>query len=339
LSAIRTLLAPCSVSRTPPLNYREDAGALSYLLLDDSWTAVDLHEFFGAYASPYGVVFRGGSVEAVSLDYSMVRQRNNATFVKKIAAGRVRHAPGTCVVANNAFFINYYHWLLEALPRLYCVRDEVRNASLILCDDVTSFHRETLALFECGNVMYVRRDELVRADTLLLPEPVSPRYGQHNPKLLREFADWMRRRVGRDDGRRNPGRRIYVVRGQDKRRRAVNDVELDALLAAHGFEPVVLERLSVAEQVALFGQAEAVASLHGAGLSNMLFMPPGGAVIELVSDRYPDGCLFNLAAACGHRSVVLPCETVGARDRSGPKYYDMRVDIAKCRQCLERLGL
>ncbi len=334
----QVLVAACSVQRSPPLNYEADREALAYLVLRDSWAEVTLHRYRHAYASPYGAVFHEGSVEPGPLDYSLLERQKASTFRKKIILGRVKRVSGPSVVCHNTFYRNYYHWLLEALPRLYCLRDDLAGRSLILHQDLEAFHLQSLALFGLAGVIQVRRDELALVDDLLCPGPLSKTYGQHNPGHLAGMSAWIQSRVGVATGRTAGARRVHIVRGGDKRRCVANGDEVAAMLAARGFEQVVLETLSFEEQVRLFSKAEAVASIHGAGLANALFMPPGGTVIEFVSQDYPDGCLFNLAAACGHRSLVFVSKTTGPKDRSGPKYYDVTVDTKKVSRVMKSLG-
>ena len=336
---LRTLMPPCGVKRIPPVNHAVDSAALAYLQFADEWASVGLHESRDVYVSPYGVLFRDGHVDSFSLDYSMRGQRNRRSFAKKIALGRVQPVCGTSVSVHNAFFRNYYHWLLEALPRLYCVRDGLPEAHLLVCAEMQAFHRQSLELFGCRSVIPIGRGELAHAERLLFPEPVSPAYGQHNPELLASMARWIKKRAGISAKKERPGRRIYIARRSDQRRKLVNGDQVEALLSRCGFERVVLEGLDFARQVELFDQAAVVASIHGAGLANVIFMPSGGTVIEFVSDRYPDSCLYNLAAACQHRSLVLPCSTTGPFEKSGPKYYDMSVDTEKLETYLDKLKL
>jgi capsular polysaccharide biosynthesis protein len=47
---------------------------------------------------------------------------------------------------------------------------------------------------------------------------------------------------------------------------------------------VQLERVDLPEQIALFSRATTVIAQHGAGLANVLWMPPGSQVIEIIPD-------------------------------------------------------
>lgn len=74
---------------------------------------------------------------------------------------------------------------------------------------------------------------------------------------------------------------------------------VDVVDAAH-MEPV--------EQMRLFSSTSLLVGQHGAGLANMLWMPRGSAVVEILPPSPPwvAPIFSNLAAALGHRIVVVP---------------------------------
>jgi hypothetical protein len=75
-------------------------------------------------------------------------------------------------------------------------------------------------------------------------------------------------------------RRLYISRNDAKARRVANEAELAPVLAAHGFETVILKGMPLARQVRLFQEAEMVVAPHGAGLTNIAWCRPGTKIIE-----------------------------------------------------------
>lgn len=72
--------------------------------------------------------------------------------------------------------------------------------------------------------------------------------------------------------------------------------------------------LSVRQQVERSARTRVLIGQHGAGLANMVFMRPGGTVIE-IHPPLPAEAVHTfrlLAAACGHRYVTVPQEDVHA---------------------------
>ena len=82
------------------------------------------------------------------------------------------------------------------------------------------------------------------------------------------------------------------------------------------------EDLSFSEQVSLFAEARVVVSLHGAGLSNIIFAPPAAHVVEIADPSHLDAAYYGPAAAAGHHYWLLFGEAVGTYN---PGYHDLYV--------------
>jgi hypothetical protein len=78
-------------------------------------------------------------------------------------------------------------------------------------------------------------------------------------------------------------RRVYLSRGDAGVRRLTNEEDVIALLTKYGFETLAIGSMPISEQVAVFADTTHLVSAHGAGLSNMIFMPENSVVTELVS--------------------------------------------------------
>jgi hypothetical protein len=190
--------------------------------------------------------------------------------------------------------VNYYHWMLEALPRLgiaqYC-GEPWTGFDAIACDWLAlPFHRESLELLgiagdrliECRDVPCLQADELITVNRLngvsamacqfLRRSFLRPDHPPPAPVLAAQARD-------------HP-LRLYLSRRQAPYRKLRNEAELIATLETHGFISVTLETLSLLDQAALLAAATAVVSIHGAGLTNLVFCDPGTRVLELFSPHY-----------------------------------------------------
>jgi capsular polysaccharide biosynthesis protein len=81
-------------------------------------------------------------------------------------------------------------------------------------------------------------------------------------------------------------RRFYVSRRGHPMRVMVNEVALEAALIRRGFQIVRPERMSVADQIRLFADAEAIVGPTGAGLTNALFAARGCKVLEIQPENF-----------------------------------------------------
>jgi capsular polysaccharide biosynthesis protein len=84
-------------------------------------------------------------------------------------------------------------------------------------------------------------------------------------------------------------------------RRITNEKEMESILERHGFEIHFFENYDLKKQIELMSETKHLLAVHGAGLTNMLFMKEGGKVLELrnAGDAH-NNCYFSLAAALGH---------------------------------------
>jgi capsular polysaccharide biosynthesis protein/tetratricopeptide (TPR) repeat protein len=102
-----------------------------------------------------------------------------------------------------------------------------------------------------------------------------------------EHLAFLRGRLGIPSSQRAPGRgrRLYLTRASAGYRGLVNEEEVGAVLAAEGFEAYVPDGRSMAEQIAVFAQAEAIVAPIGGGTAAVAFAPPGTRVLELTHER------------------------------------------------------
>lgn len=77
------------------------------------------------------------------------------------------------------------------------------------------------------------------------------------------------------------GGKLFLTRRSAKLRQLRNGDEIEEKLAREGFEIFQARDDNHAEQVAKFYAADIVVSVHGAGLTNLLFCRPGTRVIEI----------------------------------------------------------
>ncbi len=86
-----------------------------------------------------------------------------------------------------------------------------------------------------------------------------------------------------------------------------------------------MEDYSLQQQVDLLSETKALIGLHGAGLTNMLFMPTGAQLLELRNqgDR-SNNCFFSMAADLHHRYYYL----TNAGNKADAYDVEIEVDIA-----------
>ncbi len=93
-----------------------------------------------------------------------------------------------------------------------------------------------------------------------------------------------------------PKKKIYITRKSATRRKVENELSLIELLEKNGFLILELESFTFAEQVKLFTECEVLISIHGAGLTNCIFMQENTFMLEFYKqDTFINYCFERMA--------------------------------------------
>ena len=100
-------------------------------------------------------------------------------------------------------------------------------------------------------------------------------------------------------------KRIYLDRGRTRVRHVEYEDRLIALLEAEGFERVTGRWSNLAEQIAIFSQAEAVVGIHSGGMANMLWAGPQALFVEITAEDARESTALHWCSAVGARYRLL----------------------------------
>jgi capsular polysaccharide biosynthesis protein len=237
---------------------------------------------------------------------------------------------GTVVPLRSASN-NYYHTLVDNLPRLYALHRGAgaeHRIRLLVAERLQPWEAYFLPLVLPANVeiAFVPRNTLFAPERCLLSGFLSRQMAGYLPREYLAF--FLPRVLPRRPRQRS--RRLYVTRRHSPvGRRILNDDELSRRLERRGFQTVALESLPVAEQIELFYDARLVVGAHGAGLTNLLFAA-GAGVVELhpASRLFPH--YYFLCKAMRHEYRYL-CGTAAGRNS------DFSVDPDRVERLLDAL--
>ncbi len=233
----------------------------------------------------------------------------------------------------NPWGSGYHHWLAEVVPKLVEFEDVCRRGTLITPDVLPLFVAEFFELFGFTNTYRLSGNGFFRELNLIS----NPRSGHFDPQVMIAARDRIMKKLGVKAERQDL---IYVTRRNARARRVVNEDVLKASLVKVGFNVVDLDGMSFASQVELFANCQTLISIHGAALTNMLFMPPASRVIELFPrlldrDKELNACYHRLASALGHEHEFLWCKRSADSSNYAVDTGDIEVEPDKLTSCLE----
>jgi capsular polysaccharide biosynthesis protein len=196
---------------------------------------------------------------------------------------------------------NWYHWMVECLPRVFQVDSSVPSSAPFIVTSRTPpagmealerFADREIVVVDAALSLEVERLHVLAPSVQILDTtrvPWSQGLSMNTAPLL-EF----RRRLGlANQTLGGNGRRVFLQR-TSSRRGLINQHLLAEIAGQLGLELVDPSGLSWLEQIELFSSSSLVVGASGAVMANYLLMPSGSRVLALTSDSLAD---FVLPAA------------------------------------------
>jgi capsular polysaccharide biosynthesis protein len=289
-----------TINREPPTNLISDDAYLFEAAFRYRTNDVYVKRFGKVWVSPDSVVYKKGTVLTETLatqdHHSYYRLRHLA---KKLLTGRKVKLDRTkdYLLVTDAWSAGHFHWFMEVLPRIWTIRDRAKKFVLLLPDTpyVRKVGLESLNLLNLDfeDFVLMKEGDFYRARDLYFVSRVTAP-GQTHDRIMKEIN------AGFVGGRADGQNKIYISRAKARVRKVLNEQELIPLLKDHGFELLYGEDFSLGEQIEIFAKCSTLMGIHGAGLTNCIFMKPGGNVIELRKRERNYG-YWHLAGSLGHK--------------------------------------
>ncbi len=292
-------------------------GTLSYPALYAHWLKD------AQVVSPHGLIVSGKKVierfvhvNDIHMDtfcYTLLaKQKEQSIIATRINVRLEHHSP----IFYCGYTDNYYHWLIECLPRFSMALDLIVKHALpkrfLIPLPLKSWQWHMLAAmgitpehcvvgherldFLCKNLIAI---DLPSFDMMSHPKTLDL-LKRHLP------AQWFDEAV-------EPNRKLLLVRPKSGPQRLSNQERVRGMAAAKGFEAVAPETMSFEQQVKLFRSASHVIGSGGAALANLVFTQPGSkALIFGPVDQIQPATFSPLVAAHGDNVTYLACDSIAS---------------------------
>ncbi len=264
--------------------------------------------------SPEGILFRGNQILPESFAFpANIKQWKRRSLLKFFITNNLLQRPR--LIEHDLLWVTddwsrgYFHWLTDVLSRIFVMRPRLDHMNLLLPSAFESFDFVTASLkaFEV-KVEFMAQHEVVKCRRLFLPTHTAPS-GHYNEEIIRGVRDLLLRTYG-SNNQEKLNDCIYISRGRAPKRRIANEAVVVDTLAEFGFQTIYAEELSFEQQVKVFSRARYVVANHGAGLTNMLFMPSHASVLELRHHTdCTNNCYFTLSSALHLNYFYQTCQS------------------------------
>ncbi|WP_461453559.1 glycosyltransferase family 61 protein [Mucilaginibacter sp.] len=331
------------INRKLPENYQH--GELDFCKTEFSYNThnVELLTFKNCYVNFFGNLYTSALklVEVSLVAPSIFRNRSWFRFLKKVIIKPKRKLANDekYLLAFDQWSNNHYHWINDYLPRLTLLASELQNYTLLLPDE-PYIRNVGVKLLDYLNlkprrIEWIGRGKFVKAPDLTLITSVVLS-GQVHDELIKQVQNRLSDTLL--SGNLNASRRIYISRTKASNRKVLNEAEVISLLKEYDFEVVAFEDLSIEQQIQLANTTSVMISMHGAGLTNAIFMKKNTAVLEFRRDKvYHNQCYWHLSAALGQKYYYLFGQPDSDNVIEGAPGCNLTIPLSKLRLTVEQM--
>ncbi|MFX1383817.1 MAG: glycosyltransferase 61 family protein [Promethearchaeota archaeon] len=237
----------------------------------------------------------------------------------------------TSIMHLNLAKNNLYHWIIDCLPRLYAItKYPETKINFIVNKDIDELQLEMLKIFldDRFKIIPIDRNEVWYLEKYLFSSFISNPCSGYLPV---EYLNFIKNKFIRNYGIKvnKKNKRIYISRQKALKRKLKNEKQLFDLLKKYNFERVYSEDYSFKEQVEIFSSASIIISIHGAGLTNMIFSE-NLKVIEIYPANFITTHYFMLAKALGFKYKYIIGDELDNK-------LNFRIDLSKVESLIKDL--
>ncbi len=200
---------------------------------------------------------------------------------------------------------NYYHWVIDVLPRLIILKNEIKKEkllNLLVPNYKKKYQIESLNCFidnKRTNFINLSKYKFMQFDKITLSSN-----NENFEYLNKNLLSYLKNKVLTEARKKLKSpkykyEKIFISRADanlKNKRNLKNNLEIENYLIKKGFNVLILSNYSFLEQALIFNNAKLVVGLHGAGLTNILFCKKRTKIIEITLDNWPK--LFKKLSKC-----------------------------------------
>ncbi|UGB03249.1 glycosyltransferase family 61 protein [Leclercia sp. G3L] len=269
----------------------------------------------GLFSGGAGVFLKDGSIieptfstqdSHLSLSSDYFYEKDGEIFKRDVVTLHEDTVEGLCYFLGN-LLPHWGHFLLDGISRLWFLLrlpNELREKLKFICYDnhIPTWGWELLNAFGINerNLIFMKKGMLVK--NLIMPLESYRTHISASSEFQCVFDTIRDFYCNRLDVK--PTRKVYLSRRNQLARRLSNESCIESLLSSEGYEIIIPESLSVAEQVQLAASSKILIGTTGSGLYLAAFQKRGSSTIVIHPN---DFLLFDdfILSAIGHRNAFF----------------------------------
>jgi len=333
------LYKPASIKRRPPINLIDDGIPIFSSNIITDFKEVSLFKYQDVNVTPEGHVFNKLSIDQDLLIYPKYKKIYNFLYVASTIVKRNKIK----LDSNETYFMCFdywsnsiFHWICDALTRLEASKEIAKDCIFLLPKFYEySYIHETLKAFDYKGIYFMEDSAYLQCANLIVPQQITTS-GQIRPdnilNLMQTLLNYFLPQFTGNLKHQN----IYISRNKAKYRKVINEQEILPLLKKYNFEVVFFEDYSVCQQIELCYNSKNIVSVHGANLTNVVFMQPNCNVLEFrKKDDVHNNYFYELTDSLNCNYYYLNCEFEDPKPHTNT--FSLYVDLDKLETYLKQL--
>lgn len=223
----------------------------------------------------------------------------------------------------------YYHWFFDVLQKQLCDKSEY---PVLLPENFLEidYIKQTLKYLNI-NFITIKDKEVVKVKNLF-SIPTVHFSGFFITKKIIKLRNLF---LKLDLQNFKKHTRIYISRKKAVRRKISNETEVVKFLKSINFKILYLEDLSWTKQLTVFSSANTLLTIHGSGLTNMLFMKENANIVEI---RHPASHNQNPFFVLANKLKFNYYYLLGNPNLKLAHESDLHIDLTKLKTLVETLN-
>lgn len=235
-------------------------------------------------------------LESFSFPYVTEAAHHLKQAYEKARPAKTQHLEGSVFLFSNVGYSNFYHVITELLVRLEFLDHLHIQPRVLVMEDSPSFVWEGLRLLGVTEEKIIRQ----RPDTVYTADEwIGGNYGMN---FIPDRFSWLRQKLVPEE--EELVRSMHIERKPGLPRSAKDTSASSEKFSVHGYEVVRTEEKTLQEQIQHSSSSFFISGIHGAGLSNILWMRDP-RLVELRPRGYDNRCYLHLALCCGAKDFWL----------------------------------
>jgi len=236
-----------------------------------------------------------------------------------------------CVCSLVTSWNNYYHWMVEHLPKIRAVEKITSSWNIdptfLIPADPPEYVTDSLELLGYSEDDWIEW----RGGAILAKKYIQPTFTEPTVKVCK----WIRNKILTNISlpTSESSGKIYISRENANTRKIINRKQVTNILNKYNFTVITAETLSLPQQAKTFCSADIILSPHGAGLTNIIW-PENTTVIEIFNNVVKNP-YFQISNELDHKYYSIQGKPVDDRGLNS----NIVVDTDKLDTLFQNIGI